>query len=68
MHEKTTFRLTLEGWRGRKFSDADFGQDGFDTRKLLGVACMIGITHNEKDGKVYSRVQSVSPMLKGSRT
>ena len=65
MSEKAILRKTLESWRGKKFVDADFGDNGFDTRKLLGATCMIGISHIEKDGKIYSNIASVSSLLKG---
>jgi hypothetical protein len=65
MSEKAILRKTLEAWRGKKFVDADFGEGGFDTRRLIGVPCMIGISHTEKEGKTYSNISSVSPLLKG---
>lgn len=65
MSEKAILRKTLESWRGKKFADTDFGEGGFDTRKLLGAVCMLGISNTEKDGKTYSNIATVSPMLKG---
>ena len=65
MSEKAILRKTLEGWRGRKFVDTDFGAGGFDTHKLLGAPCMVGISHTEKNGNTYSNITSVSPLLKG---
>ena len=63
MSEKSTLRKHLESWRGVKFVDADFGS--FDTRKLIGVPCMIGITHVAKEGKTYANISSISRPLKG---
>lgn len=65
MHEKSILRQHLESWRGRKFSDSDFGANGFDTKKLLGVPCMISIVHSERNGRTSSIVTSVSPLMKG---
>lgn len=65
MHEKSNLRKTLEGWRGKKFSDADFGEGGFDVRKLLGVPCLLSVIHNEKGDKVYANVAGVTKPPKG---
>jgi hypothetical protein len=66
MHEKAKLRKALESWRGKKFSDADFGDGGFDVRKLLGVPCMLSVIHNEKDGgKVYANIGAIMKPPKG---
>ena len=65
MSDKSLLRKTLESWRGKKFVDSDFGEGGFNTKNLIGVPCMIGISHNESKGKVYANLTSVSPLLKG---
>lgn len=64
MHEKATLRKMLESWRGKKFTDADFGPGGFDVKKLLGAPCMLAIVHTENNGKTYANVAAV---LKPSR-
>lgn len=65
MHEKSTLRADLEGWRGKAFEPSDFGDDGFDTRKLLGVPCVLTITHDTNNGKTYANVMSVGKIMKG---
>lgn len=65
MHEKATLRKDLESWRGRRFTDADFGDDGFDTRNLLGVPATITITHSENEGRAYSNISSIGGIMKG---
>lgn len=65
MHEKATLRKTLEAWRGQPFTDADFGEGGFNTRKLLGVGCLLSIIHNEKDGKVFGNINGVMKLPNG---
>ena len=66
MHPKSTLREMLENWRGVKFTDADFGEGGFDTKKLIGATCTISVVHNPgKDGKVYANIASVSRAMKG---
>jgi|HubBroStandDraft_1064217.scaffolds.fasta_scaffold60064_2 hypothetical protein len=65
MSEKAILRNTLESWRGRKFVDSDFGEGGFDTHKLIGASCMIGVKHSESNGKTYANIATVSPLLEG---
>jgi hypothetical protein len=62
MHEKSGLRKMLESWRGSKFVESDFGDDGFDMKKLLAVPCMIQIIHNDKG---YANVGSVTKPPKG---
>ena len=64
-HEKSKLRKDLESWRGKKFTDADFGPGGFDIKNIIGKACLLSIVHNEKDGKVYANINSVSAVPKG---
>lgn len=66
MHPKSTLRGMLENWRGVKFTDADFGEGGFNTEKLIGATCTISIVHNiGNDGKNYANIASVSRAMKG---
>lgn len=65
MHEKANLRKQLEAWRGKKFVDADFGESGFDVRKLLGVPCLLSVAHNEVGDKIYANIVSISKPLKG---
>lgn len=65
MHEKSTLRKTLENWRGKKFEDADFGEGGFDVRKLLGAGCFLSVIHTTKGDKVYSNISGVVKLPKG---
>lgn len=43
LSEKANLRKDLELWRGRAFSAEELA--GFDLRKLLGVPCLLTITH-----------------------
>lgn len=68
MNDKATLRQHLESWRGKAFVDEDFeGPQAFNTRKLIGVPCMIAITHvaGERDGKVMDRIASIGKLTKG---
>lgn len=61
--EKANLRHDLENWRGAKFRDEEIQQ--FDTRKLIGVGCMLSVIHEEKDGRTYSNIASVAKLPKG---
>jgi hypothetical protein len=63
--KKATLRGDLEAWRGRSFNDDELA--GFDLQKLLGTAALINVTHNERDGSIYSNVASISPLPKPMR-
>lgn len=63
-HEKATMRKDLESWRGKKFSDADFGPGGFDVRNLLGKTCTLSISHSDGE-KTYANITGIGPAMKG---
>lgn len=65
MSEKSTLRKYLESWRGKKFTDADFGEGGFNTEKLIGATCTLSVVHATKGDKTYANIASVSRMMKG---
>ena len=60
LNEKATLRKDLQNWRGREFSPAELG--GFDSKNILGKACMLSLTANDK-GK--TRVTGVMALPKG---
>lgn len=64
MHEKALLRKHLESWRGKKFVESDFGEGGFDVRKLLGVSCMLAIVHAESGGKTFANIAAISKLPK----
>jgi hypothetical protein len=63
MNEKATLRKHLEGWRGKAFTDEEAGK--FDVAKLLGVACMLSVVEEERDGKTYSNISGIGKLPKG---
>jgi hypothetical protein len=64
MSEKATLRQELEAWRGRKFTNDDFGRHGFSLETLLGKACLISVMHVEKNGETYSNISSITCLPK----
>lgn len=63
LNERANLRRDLEGWRGRAFTAEEL--KAFDVSKLLGVPCMITVTHSEKQGRVYADVTGVAGIPKG---
>lgn len=66
MNEKSTLRALLTGWRGKAFTEDEAKE--FDVAKLLGKPCMISIFHQASKSnpeKVYERIASISPVMKG---
>ena len=60
LSEKANLRKDLQNWRGREFTPEELA--GFESKNLLGKACMLSITANDK-GK--NRVTGVSGIPKG---
>jgi len=63
LHEKANLRKVLESWRGRSFTADEL--KGFDTKNVLGAACLLNIVHTEKDGRTYANVAAAMPLPKG---
>jgi hypothetical protein len=63
MNEKATLRKHLEGWRGKAFTDQE--AEVFDVGKLLGVACMLSVVEEDRDGKTYSNIAGIGKLPKG---
>lgn len=60
---KSNLRQHLESWRGRTFTDEEL--QGFDLYHLLGVPCMLSVTHTNKDGNIYANIASIMGLPKG---
>ena len=66
MHEKSTLRKDLESWRGKGFTELEAAK--FDITKLLGVPCLLTVTHQPgktDPTKTYVVVASISRLMKG---
>lgn len=61
--ERANLRKDLKAWRGRDFTPEEL--KAFDLKNLLGVNCMIQVVHNSKDGKTYSNIGALIPLIKG---
>lgn len=66
MGEKSNLRKMLTSWRGKPFSDEE--AKSFDITKLLGVPCLLNITHKQAKSdatKLYEQISSITPLMKG---
>jgi len=65
MHEKSTLRKMLEGWRGKVYTEEEARK--VDLTKLLGQPCMLTVVHKEKQGGggSYATINSISGLPKG---
>lgn len=61
--EQSVLRPSLESWRGKPFTDEEL--NGFDVKNVLGAYCMLGVVHNNHEGKTYANVSAILPLPKG---
>ena len=60
----SALRMDLEAWRGRPFTDEE--ADQFDIGKLVGVACMLTVSHKAKtSGGIYAALTGIGKPMKG---
>jgi hypothetical protein len=63
LNDRANLRRDLEAWRGRAFTAEELS--GFDVAKLLGVPCMVTVTHAERQGRTRANVTSVAGLPRG---
>jgi hypothetical protein len=56
-HEKSSLRKDLKAWRGKDLTADEV--HGFDLDNMLGMNCIIGIIHTEKNGNTYANISSI---------
>lgn len=65
LSDKAHLRAHLQSWRGKAFTAEEL--QGFDVRAILGVPCMISVTHNHKGDRVYANIASIMKLPKGTQ-
>ena len=61
LHPKAQLLRDLEGWRSRKFTEAEL--ERFDLEALLGTNCQLQVIHHAaEDGTVFANVQTIVPI------
>ena len=63
LSDKANLRRDLESWRGKKFTAEEL--KGFDLASVLGAGCLLGVVHNDSDGKTYANISSILALPKG---
>lgn len=68
-NENSALRKDLERWRGKAFTDEEFGSQGtFTIESILGKGCFLNVVHTEKGDRTYANVEAVAQMPKGTQT
>lgn len=62
LHVKSALRKFLEMWRGRAFTGDEL--KGFNLENVLGLTCLVSITHSEKGDRVYANLAGVTKLPK----
>lgn len=62
LSEKANLRHDLENWRGKPFTEQEL--ESFDVFAVIGVPCMVTVTHVEKNGNTYANVTAVTALPK----
>ncbi|NET30720.1 MAG: hypothetical protein F6K19_01785 [Cyanothece sp. SIO1E1] len=65
---KAKLRAHLESWRNKAYTEEQIDQ-GVDITKLVGVSCMLNISHknSQKTGKPYAYISSISGVPKAMK-
>lgn len=64
MHKMAALRCDLEAWRGRPFEKSDFGEGGFEIKRIIGTPCLVNVKHEEKPDGIKATVDSVLKLPK----
>lgn len=60
--EKSNLRKDLQMWRGKEFTAQELR--GFELKNILGHWAMLTISRAESNGKTYSRIEAINPVMK----
>lgn len=66
LHPKSSLRKFLEMWRGRAFTAEEL--KGFDLKNVLGLTCLVSVSHTEKADRVYANLAGATKLPKGMAT
>jgi len=72
LHEKASLRKDLESWRGRRFTEDELANQGFELEELVGKNCQLQIMHKEGtyngNPATYANITSILPPAEGAST
>ena len=63
LNERSALYRDLISWRGKPFTDEELA--GFDLHKILGVPCLLTITHQDRNGSTYANISGIAKAMKG---
>lgn len=63
LNEKANLCIDIEAIAGKKMSNEE--KLTFDFQRLLGIACMVNVTHEQKGEKTKTSISSITPVPKG---
>jgi hypothetical protein len=63
MHPQGSLRGFLANWRGKPFTDTE--ANSFDFERVMGQVALLNIIHNERQGKVFANISSITPLPRG---
>lgn len=64
LHEKAALRKILQSWRGKAFTAEELKK--FDVTTVVGVPCLVSISHAPKDGGgIYTNLDGVMKLPNG---
>jgi len=64
INEKSWLGQHLTSWRGKAFTEDE--RRGFDLFNVLGVPCMLSVTHNQSGGKTYANIKGIMRLPNGT--
>ena len=65
LNEKSHLYKDLTRWRTRKFNPQEL-KNGFDLESLIGVSCIIYISHNETEKGTWANIDAILPPERNS--
>jgi len=63
LNERSALYRDLIAWRGKPFTDEE--RKAFDLHKVLGVPCLLTVTHQERNGSTYANISAITKAMKG---
>jgi hypothetical protein len=66
LHPQSALRPFLDSWRGRKMTDTE--ANTLDFGSLMGLPCLLNVTHSERAGRIRADIGSIMPIPRGINT
>lgn len=63
LNERSALYRDLISWRGKAFTDEELA--GFNLKAILGIPCLLTITHTERNGSTYANISGIAKAMKG---